>query len=287
MRTPTNLAEFAPGADDSFASVLQRRPNPLFWDDALRVSNGGRARYDQVLLVARTRRAGIFGQLSWAYTHARRNTSASLNRTTDQSVDFPGAPDLLSDAQNNHTIAGFLVWELPAFRDSSSVLGRTLGGWSVAANGSWSFRNKGQSVFLGYDANANGYPDDLAEVVAPVRYPKTPLTGQGDLVYQWFDPSAFAYPGGATSRVFSPTSTYAGRGALTTLPSSWSFDAALMKVFPLPRGARLQLRFECYNLFNHANLNRPIVNLADPDFGKIRGKSGDGRRVQRGIRLGF
>lgn len=217
----------------------------------------------------------------------RRNTSFSVNRTFDQAVDFPRAPDLMSDAQNNHTVAGFLVWTLPILRDDRSSLGKLLGGWSVTANGSWSFWNKGQSVFLGYDANANGSFDDLADVASPVSYPKTPLQGQGDLVYQWFDPSAFAYPGGATERVFSPTSTYAGNNAIDTLPSSWSVDASLLKDFALHGDARLQLRFECYNVFNHANLNWPVAVFTDLNFGKIKGKYGDGRRMQLGLRLQF
>jgi hypothetical protein len=284
---PTNLAVFEPGATDDPSNVQERRPNQLFGDNLLSFENEGRARYDQLLLLARVRRANVLAQLSWAYTHARRNTSLSPNRTYDQAVDFPGTPTLMTDAQNNHTVAGFVVWDLPILRHDRGAWGNLLGGWSVAANGSWSFWNEGQTVFLGYDANANGYFDDLADVVAPVSYPRTPLQGQGDLLYQWFDPSAFAYPGGGTERAFSPTSTYAGNNAIGTLPSFWSFDASLLKDFRLRGAARLQLRFECYNLFNHANLNWPINNFSDPNFGKIKGKYGDGRRMQLGLRLRF
>jgi len=197
------------------------------------------------------------------------------------------ATDVDHDAQHNHTIAGFLVWTLPILRGDSSWRGRLLGGWSVTANGWWSFGNEGLSVFAGYDANANGYAsDDLAEKVSPVSYPRTPLQGQGDLLYQWFDPSAFAYPG-ATERGFSPVTSYTGHGVLDTLPSSWTLDTALLKDFRLHADTRLQLRLECYNVFNHANLNWPIPVLTDPNFGKIRGKRGDGRRMQLGVRLQF
>jgi hypothetical protein len=287
---PTNLAVFAPGANDSEASIQQRRPNPLFGDPLYSTENKGRTRYDQLLLVTRVRRGGLFGQLSYAYTHTRRNFNgdfAGLNRDFNSGITFPGAPTLALDTQNNHTIAGFFVWELPILRNDKSAVGTVLGGWSVAGNGTWSFLNKGGTVYLGYDGNADGYGPDLATAVSPVNYPKTPLQGQGDLLYQWFDPSAFAYPGGATSKVFSPVVSYAGAGVLDTLPSSWNVDASLLKTFRLHGDARLQLRFECYNLFNHANLNWPIAVLTDLNFGKIKGKYGDGRRVQLGARLQF
>ena len=51
--------------------------------------------------------------------------------------------------------------------------------------------------------------------------------------------------------------------------------------------ARLQLRFEAFNLFNHANLNGPNTSVDSADFGKIRGKYGDGRRIQMGLRSMF
>ena len=42
-----------------------------------------------------------------------------------------------------------------------------------------------------------------------------------------------------------------------------------------------------FNLFNHANLNDPNLSVNSPDFGKIRGKYGEGRRIQLGLRFMF
>jgi hypothetical protein len=55
----------------------------------------------------------------------------------------------------------------------------------------------------------------------------------------------------------------------------------------LASGAKIQARFEVYNLFNHANLNWPSTSLNSADFGIIRGKNGDARRIQLGARLSF
>ena len=40
-------------------------------------------------------------------------------------------------------------------------------------------------------------------------------------------------------------------------------------------------------MFNHANLNGPNTSVDSPDFGTIRGKWGQGRRIQMGVRFIF
>jgi hypothetical protein len=286
---PMNTAVWADGADDSGSSIQSRRPNQFLGDDGRWLENVGRTRYDQLLLLARARRSGLFAQASWAYTHARRNFSGTgtIGRDWDGSVNSVVYPDLILDNQNNHTIAGFVVWELPILRHDTTTKGKILGGWSLTANGYWSFLNKGGSVQAGYDANADGFGNDFAKVVGAVNYPKTPITGQGDLLYQWFDPAAFAYPNGTLNRTFGPDNTSDGANILTDLPGSWRIDAGLMKNFTITGDAKLQFRLETFNLLNHANLNGPNTSVNSADFGKIRGKYGDGRRVQLGLRFMF
>ena len=70
---PTNLPVWADGATDSGSSYQSRRPDQFLGDNGGIVTNDGRTRFDQFLLLARARRSGLFAQLSWAYTHARRN----------------------------------------------------------------------------------------------------------------------------------------------------------------------------------------------------------------------
>ena len=70
---PSNLPVWADGATDSGSSYQSRRPDQFLGDNGGIVTNDGRTRFDQFLLLARARRSGLFAQLSWAYTHARRN----------------------------------------------------------------------------------------------------------------------------------------------------------------------------------------------------------------------
>jgi len=288
---PPNVALWAYGATDDSSSVQERRPNQFAGDNLPWVRNDGQTRYDQVLVIARARRSHLFGQLSWAYTHARRNFNGTTriqdNRDWDQGISNPVYPDLMLDFQNNQQIAGFLVYDLPFLRNDTSTLGKILGGWQISANGYWSFANKGSSVFAGYDANADGEGGDLATVVGSVSYPKTEITGQGDLLYQWFDPSAFAYPNGTMNREFGPITTSEGANVIDSLPWAWSVDAGLLKNFTIHDQMKLQFRFEVYNLFNHANLSGPNTSVDSPDFGRIRGKYGEGRKIQMGFRFLF
>ena len=55
----------------------------------------------------------------------------------------------------------------------------------------------------------------------------------------------------------------------------------------LPVGAaRLQLRFEVFNLFNQSNFDLPDAFLGSPTFGQIL-SAGSPRRVQFGVKALF
>ncbi|MFN8096496.1 MAG: carboxypeptidase regulatory-like domain-containing protein [Vicinamibacteria bacterium] len=289
---PTNLPVWASGASDSGSSYQERRPDQFLGDNGGIVTNDGRTRFDQFLLLARARRSGLFAQLSWAYTHARRNFAGTGSspggiRDWDSSINIPWDLGIMQDFQNGQTIAGFFTWDLPFLRHSDTVAGKILGDWSLTANGFWNFANKGQTVSVNYDANANNWGDDFAKVNGTVSYPKTAITGQGDLLYQWVDPGAFVYPNGTLNRTFSSAVSTDGINVIDQLPWSWRVDAGLMKNFRIAGDAKLQFRAEVFNLFNHANLNGPNLSVGSSDFGTIRGKYGDGRRVQLGFRFVF
>ncbi|MBN2370694.1 MAG: carboxypeptidase regulatory-like domain-containing protein [Vicinamibacteria bacterium] len=287
----TNLAAWAPDANDSSSNINARRPNQFLGDNAPRTENSGRSRFDQILLTARVRRSSLFGEVRWTFTHARRNFNGTdavqNNRDWDQGITSATYPDLMFDFQNNHNISGFLIWNLPLLKNNKDVLGKILGGWSLTADGYINMLNKGATVYTGTDTNADGYGADIADVTGAISYPKIEITGQDDLLYQWFDTSAFGYPGGVGSGVFTSTTTSSGANALNTLPGSWMLNSALLKSFNLTEVVKLQARFEVYNVLNHANLNGPNSSVSSGDFGKIRGKYGEGRRIQLGARLQF
>jgi outer membrane receptor protein involved in Fe transport len=288
---PTNVAVWQEGANDGGSNVQSRRPDSFLANNGRGAFNVGRLRFDQLQVITRARRAGLFGQLAYNYTHARRNYGGTDlvqgNRDWDSSVVYHDNLDLLQTFQHQHSISGFLLFDLPLYSGDKSGLGWILlDDWQMTLNGFWNFGNKGQSVSAGFDSNADGEGNDRAMVTGDIQYPKTELN-QGDLLYQWFDPGAFRFPNGTTERDFSPNVVYDGNSVLTQLPGAWRVDASLMKTFLLGGDFRLQFRFETFNLFNHPILNWPNGSLTSSDFGKVRGKSHDARRVQMGIRLMF
>ncbi|MCP4249512.1 MAG: hypothetical protein GY778_20920, partial [bacterium] len=104
-------------------------------------TNRGRLRFDQILVISRARRAGLFGQLAYAYTHARRNyggvDTVAANRDYISSIGFPENPTLLYDVQNQHSLTGFVVWDLPLYEGEKSGLGWILlDDWQITANDS-------------------------------------------------------------------------------------------------------------------------------------------------------
>lgn len=69
-------------------------------------------------------------------------------------------------------------------------------------------------------------------------------------------------------------------------PAFANLDVSLLKPFPVTERTALQLRLECFNVFNHANLGLPVTDLASPNFGRIL-ESGRPRLMQIALKLSF
>ena len=79
-----------------------------------------------------------------------------------------------------------------------------------------------------------------------------------------------------------------GRNTFTG-PRYFNVDMALVKSFRVPglgQSSEMQLRVEAFNAFNTVNLNNPISNLADPNFGKATSAL-PGRIIQFSARFQF
>jgi hypothetical protein len=73
-----------------------------------------------------------------------------------------------------------------------------------------------------------------------------------------------------------------------TGPRTWNADGAMSKTFKLTEGKSLQLRVDASNVFNHATLGSPDLNvgIGYTNLGGISSKSGN-RKFQARIRLDF
>jgi hypothetical protein len=63
-------------------------------------------------------------------------------------------------------------------------------------------------------------------------------------------------------------------------------DATLSRVFPVHERAKLELRFEFFDLTNHPDFGLPVSALSSGNFGKIQ-SAGQNRVLQFAIKLTF
>ena len=69
-------------------------------------------------------------------------------------------------------------------------------------------------------------------------------------------------------------------------PGIAEYDMSLFKKIPITERFNMQFRAEMFNVFNHANLDPPVANLASSSFGLVQ-KAADPREIQFGLKLFF
>jgi hypothetical protein len=69
-------------------------------------------------------------------------------------------------------------------------------------------------------------------------------------------------------------------------PGLNNFDMKLAKITKITENKSLELRFEVFNLFNHAQFLNPTGDITSSDFGLITGAR-EGRILQAGLRFVF
>ncbi len=116
-------------------------------------------------------------------------------------------------------------------------------------------------------------------------------------VPQFFSNNVLANPGSYWS-VPTTTSPIAGIGTVQTAPGNvqrnsyigptwWNQDLSLVKDTGLPKGMKLQLRAEFFNIFNHATFASPQSQLTSPTFGLSTATASTERQIQLAARLMF
>ena len=93
-------------------------------------------------------------------------------------------------------------------------------------------------------------------------------------------PGSCATSGGATGFGDSAVGSIMGPGQ-----NNW--DLSLQKNTKITEGLTVQFRTEFYNIWNHAQFNPPVNNLADATFGQIQSSSVPPRIMQFALKLLF
>ena len=260
-----------PGAS---AAPQNPRPNPFF-DDITFIESRGSSKYKALQLKFQQRLDRGLSFLS-VYT---------LGKSTDDTSGFfasAGDPNFPQDSQNpaaeygrssfdvRHRFSLSFAAELP-FRSILSNMELqgivTLQGgrpFTVALLPEFDNSNTGRST-LGFGANDR--PNVSGNPTLDNRSPD-----------RWFDTAAFTIP------AFGSFGN-AGRNILEG-PGYQNVNLGVLKNITLSGEARLQLRAEAFNLFNHANFNLPDAFVGSPTFGRIV-SADNPRRCQFGVRFIF
>ncbi len=271
------------------AGTLQANPGvniaalrPYKGYGALRVSeNSATSEYNSFQVSAERRYANGF-KVSVAYTYGRSYDNGSDKRNVLWNSYDDSAFWGPSSFDRAHVTVISYIYDLPFWKDQSTLLHNLLGGWQIS--GSTFFRTgtpfsvTRTNDIAGVGDGGNGQPVDLVGDVNANTNQKF-SAGNGLDTNYFFNPAAFANP--AAGKFGNST-----RNILRN-PGDQQWDIAVFKNFRVTNTQRIQLRAEIFNFINQPNLSGPISDISNPNFGRVVTKDGSRRDIQLAIRYLF
>jgi hypothetical protein len=275
-----NPAVYLPGAS-TVANTQQRRLLTVlsasqgpFYSNITQADDGVDTNYNAMRLSAQHRFAMNFTVLSvYTWSHCMQNAETYGNRNSIGSAQYQNPYDRNGDTSPcdfdlRHNWSTSLVYEVPRFGDRTinAILSHWQTGALMAVHTGFPF-----SPATGVDNSLTGVRQDRPNVVgAPyVRDTNTLI---------WINPSAF---------VANPLGTFGNAGYNSLIgPGFFDLDASVTRSFPVREHQRFDLRFEFFNLLNHANFGLPVATKSSATFGKIL-SAGDPRILQFAAKFVF
>jgi hypothetical protein len=174
-----------------------------------------------------------------------------------------------------HNWVTSLIWEIPTGSLANPLARQVLHGWNLT--GIFSIHTGAPfSVLSGRDNSLTSIGKDTADLVG-----NPSLSGdrsRNQQIAQWFNTAAY---------VVNAIGTYGTSGVnVLTGPKFFNLDTGVLKDFKVSESKRFQLRFESFNILNHANLNNPDGTVTSPTFGRITGTSAP-RVIEVGLKFQY
>ncbi len=280
LQRERNVNQLAPGTLQANPGVNIAALRPYKGYGALRVSeNAGNSRYHSLQISGERRYANGF-KLSVAYTYGRSYDNGSDKRNvlwnSYDDTNFWG----LSSYDRTHALVVSYIYDLPFWREQTTLLSNLLGGWQISGA---TFIQSGTPYSItrtndiaGVGEGSNGQPVDL--VGDPNAGANDQFSTGSDSNF-FFNPKAFANP--AAGKFGNSTRD------ILRAPGAQQWDIALFKNFVLHGSQRIQFRAEVFNFINHPNLSAPINDITNPSFGRVITKDGARRDIQLALRYQF
>jgi hypothetical protein len=220
--------------------------------------------YNSLQATLRLRTHGLNSVVNYTWAHSIDNASDGQdfvpNASQPDNSFNPSGERANSNFDTRQRLSWNFVYELP----KPQMMPKLLGGWVV--NGIVSVQT-GQPVNVSYlfegDFNGSdeyfGRPDVVGNPFAGRDLPNTFLNAAAFAVPCTWDASAGSCVPG--TQHFGNL----GRNAFTA-PGYWNFDFSLARNFQVTEKAKLQLRADFFNLFNHPNFSNPLLPAFGVDF---------------------
>ena len=274
------------------------RPNSQYTAFNTR-GNRGRSQYHGVTFGLDSRRIGNTGlQLSAKYTlsQAKDNLSSAFSESgNDFNLGYLDAFDAMLDYGSagfdvRHRFAFSGIWELPLFRNSEGATRTILGGWQL----NWIFTARSGYPFTLWDCTNGFFYCMRAENPTGLDLSATSGTGTDnpneflllDLAPLMSAAGGYVNPITETSDFGPYPADMTERNAVRG-PGAWNVDLSLSKRFRFGSRYAVQLRFEAYNLFNHANMFAQTGDADVASFSEIYGFKDGNRLLQLGLKFEF
>jgi hypothetical protein len=210
--------------------------------------------------------------LSKAIDDASDPGATTFETNLPQDVRDLTAERAAASFDHRHRFVGNVTYALPGPAEGTGWRGALASGWRVNAIATLQ-SGAPFTVNLGTDrANIGSGPAQRPDAICDANQHAPQTTAE------WFNTSCFALPA-----LF--TFGNAERNSVLS-PGYANVDFAIARDLQLPSDARLQLRWEIFNIFNTANFDVPNRIFGTPNFGRIFSAL-PARQMQLGVKLLF
>ena len=182
-----------------------------------------------------------------------------------QNVNCRACERASSDQDARQSLSAYWIYELPLgasrqYLSQPGIWRALLGGWQLS--GVVSGRT-GLPVNVTVTRASSALPDGNAGNQRPdINFGVPLIPAGGSTPTHWINPAAFSVP---ATQVWGN----AGRNLLRG-PALWQLDTAVSRRVAIKERLALELRGECFNLFNRAQFGNPSANISAPaSFGLI------------------
>ncbi|HVT93405.1 MAG TPA: TonB-dependent receptor [Bryobacteraceae bacterium] len=257
--------------------IATRRPFPSF-GDILSSNLQESSNYSALQTRLEKRLRGGFSVLAgYTYSHAIDTASRGSGGSWHQNAHDLTADRGSSDFDVRHRLTVSYIYELPfghgrrLFGNAQGIADKLADGWAVNGISTFMSGNYFSVTVPGDRANVGGYPFQRANRSCDGNLPYGDRT-----IDHYFDTSCFS---------LTPAGTFGNAGRnIVEIPGINNWDFSVVKNTRFGERIQTQLRFEFFNLLNHAQFNQPDLTVGDALFGAIR-SARDGRISQMALKI--